>query len=70
MYGKVAARIESCAEIHDRRKKNEKEKLLIMMGLGSRNATLAGTVHRLALAFLRVGSFLTGRAPGGTVFGD
>ena len=42
-----------------------------MVGLGSRNATLAGTFHRLALTFLRVGSFLTGRTPGGgTVFGD
>jgi len=42
-----------------------------MEGLRPRNATLAGTVHRLTLAFLRVGSFLTGRAPGGaTVFGD
>ena len=42
-----------------------------MMGLRPRSATLGGTVHRLTLAFLRVGSFLTGRAPGGaTVFGD
>lgn len=42
-----------------------------MIELRQRNGALAGPIHRLTLAFLRVGSFLTGRAPGGaTVFGD
>jgi hypothetical protein len=63
----VAGGIESFAEIHDGKKRNKK-KAVVITRLGTRNA---GAVHRLALAFRRVGSFFTRRDPGGgTVFGD
>jgi hypothetical protein len=43
----------------------EKKKAFITMAQNTRGAFQADAVHRLALAFLRVGNFLTMRCPGG-----
>jgi hypothetical protein len=57
--------------IHDGRKTN-KRKSVNHYGTLERAMHRKHAVYRLTLAFLRVGSFLTGRAPegGGIAFGD
>jgi hypothetical protein len=52
-------------KIDEGKKKHEEKKAFIATAQNTRGAFQAGAVHRLVLAFLRVGNFLTGRCPGG-----